>query len=393
MKMKGFKIFLLFFFLAGSSCYADYYSTPFHKGDWELNEGSSYCQLKQDIPLYGRADFVHQSGELLRFSIRENRFKPEIVKASLSVDVSPWIHDSIRENDHLVYLDLTAADRRHYPRLSVYGDTAEIMLDALSQGMYPTFTYVRSDVGGLLSETSVAVSSINFLKTYDQFVKCRKDFLPSWFKTVLEKSLFFRSGSKVLSRRVFNQLKDTVRYLKEVKNTQVVIVSDTAVAGSRDKRWFFKRANIISEKLNKLGVAKNKITIKSGVHTASTDAKTIKLSVFGPDSLKSIYYRKGNTRLTQNEKQRLELLVHYAEIFLPASQLIIKSHTDSKGSRANNRRVSQKRGDEIKRYLVSKGMDENKVKVRAYGESKPIKSNRFPKGRSQNRRAIIDFVG
>jgi len=259
--------------------------------------------------------------------------------------------------------------------------------------MYPTFTYVRADMGGLLYETSVAVSSINFSKKYDQFVECRKDFLPSWLKTVLEKSLFFKAGSKELSRRVYNQVKDTARYLKEVKHTRIVIVSDTAVAGSRDKRWFLKRANAISEKLNKLGVAKNKITIKNGIHTVSTDAKTIQLSVFGPDSLKAIYYRKGNTRLTQNEKQRLELLVHYAEAFLPTSQLIIKSHTDSKGSRANNRRVSQKRGDEIKRYLISKGMDEKRVKVKAYGESKPFKSNRFPKGRSQNRRAIIDFVG
>jgi outer membrane protein OmpA-like peptidoglycan-associated protein len=392
MKMKAYKIFLLVIFLAGSSCYADYFSTPFLKAEWEFNEDSSYCHLKQNVPLFGRADFMHQSGELLRFSIRENRYKAEIVKASLSVDVSPWIQGSIRDNDYPVHLDLSA-DRQNYPRLSVYGDTAEIMLDAMSQGMYPTFTYVRAGVSGLLSETSVAVSSINFLKAYDQFAECRKDFLPSWFKTVLEKSLFFKSVSKELSARVFNQLKDTARYLKEVKNTRVVIVSDTAVAGSRDKTWFLKRANIISEKLNKLGVAKNKITIKSGIHTVSRDSKTIQLSVFGPDALTAIYYRKGNTRLTQNEKQRLELLVHYAEAFLPSSQLIIKSHTDSKGSRVNNLRVSQKRGDEIKRYLVSKGMDENKVQVKAYGESNPIKSNRFPTGRSQNRRAIIDFTG
>ena len=392
MKMKGFKIFLLAFFMAGSACYADYYSTPFHKADWELNEGSSYCQLKQDIPLYGRADFMHQSGELLRFSIRENRFKPEIVKASLSVDASPWIHDDIRENDYLVHLEL-AADRQNYPRISVYGDTAEIMLDALSRGMYPILTYVRQDFSGLLSETSVAVSSINFAKSYNQFVECRKDFFPSWFKAVLEKSLFFRSGSKSLSTRVFNQLQDTARYLKDVKNTRIVIVSDTSVAGSRDKRWFLKRANIIADKLKKLGVAKNKIIIKSGFHTVSNDVKTIQLSVFGPDALNSIYYRKGNTKLTNNEKQRLELLIKYADAFLPTSQLIIKSHTDSKGSRATNLKVSQKRGDEIKRYLVSKGMDKNKVQVKAYGESKPIKSNRFPKGRAQNRRAIIDFVG
>ena len=390
--MKCFKILLLIFFLAGSFCQADYYSTPLPKAEWELNKGSSYCQLKHDIPFYGEADFMHQSGEVLRFSIRETRFKPEIVKASLSVDASPWIHDSFRGNDYLVYLD-QGVDIQNYPRLSVYGHAAEIMLDALSNGMYPTFTYVRAGVGGLLPETSVAVSSINFLQKYDQFVECRKGFLPSELKTVLEKSLFFKSGSKALSARVFNQLKDSARYLKDVKGTRVVIVSDTAIAGSRDKRWFLQRANTISEKLNKLGVAKNKITIKSGQHGAATGAKTIQLSVFGPDALKSIYYRKGNTRLTQSEKQRLDLLVYYAEAFLPASQLVIKSHTDSKGSRANNLKVSQKRGDVIKRYLVSQGMDENKVQVKAFGESKPIKSNRFPTGRSQNRRAIIDFVG
>ena len=386
------KLLLLVFFLAGSFCHADYYSTPFLKAEWKLNKGSSYCQIKQDIPLYGVADFTHQSGELLRFSIRETRFKPEIVKASLSVDASPWIHDTMRGNDYLVYLD-QGVDIQNYSRLSVYGNTAEIMLDALYKGMYPTFTYVRADIGGLLPETSVAVSSINFLKTYDQFVECRKGFLPSGLKIVLEKSLFFKPGSTMLSARVFNQLKDSARYLADVNNTRIVIVSDTAIAGSRDKRWFLKRATTISEKLNKLGVAKNKIAIKSGQHSAATDAKTIQLSVFGPDALKSIYYRKGNTRLTPSEKQRLDLLVHYADAFLPTSQLIIKSHTDSKGSRANNLKVSQKRGDVIKRYLVSQGVDGNKIQVKAYGESKPMKSNRFPKGRSQNRRAIIDFIG
>jgi len=390
--MTGFKTFLLIIFLTGSSCYAEYYSTPLFKAEWKLNKGPSYCLLKQDITLYGVAEFMHQSGRLLRFSIRENRFKPEIVKASLSVDASPWIHGSFRDIDHLVYLD-QSVDIQNYPRLSVYGNTAEIMLDALSQGMFPTFTYVRADVGGFLPETSVAVSSVNFSKIYDQFVECRKGHLPSGLKTALEKSLFFKSGSKQLSSRVLSQLNDSASYLKEVQNSRIIIVSDTAIAGSRDKRWFLKRANIISEKLNKLGVEKDSITIRSGIHAATTDAKTIQLSVFGPDALKAIYYRKGNTQLTQNEKQRLELLVYYAHAFLPTSKLIIKSHTDSKGSRANNLKISQKRGDEIKRYLVSKGMDENKVLVKAYGESKPVKSNRFPTGRSQNRRAIIDFAG
>lgn len=390
--MTGLKILLLILFLTNSVSYAEYFSAPLLQTDWKIKKGSSSCQLKQEIPLYGAADFMHQSGELLRFSIRENRFKPEIVKASLTIDPSPWSHQSIAVKDHLVYLD-QGIGVHNYPRLSVYGETAETMLDALVNGLYPTFSYVRASVSGLLPETRVAVSSVNFLKKYEQFAKCRQSFLPSGIKDLLEKSLYFKSGSNLLNTGVLMQLKDTVRFVKEIKGSRVVIVSDTALAGKQDKRWFTNRATAIANKLKSLGVPNNKVSIKNGIQATETNHKIIQLSVFGPDALRAIYYRKGNVSLTQTEKQRLKLLVHYVEEFQPNSHLVIKSHTDSKGSRANNLKVSQKRGDEIKRYLVSKGLDENKIQVKAYGESRPAKSNRFPTGRSQNRRAIIDFVG
>lgn len=386
------KALVLTLFLMSFVSNAEYFTAPILLADWKINKGSSFCQLKQDIPLYGTADFMHQSGELLRFSIRENRFKPDIVKASLALGSSPWMHQSTPVNDHLVYLD-QGVDIQNYPRLSVYGQTAETMLDGLSNGMFPTFTYVRSSVAGLSPETRVAVSAVNFSKNYVHFVDCRKGFLPSGLKDVLEKSLFFKASSKHINQAALNQLKDTARFVKEVKGARIYIVSDTAIVGKRDKKWFVIRATAIANKLNNLGVPKNKVIIKNGVQTAVKNNKIIQLSVFGPDELKAIYYRKGNIKLTRSEKQRLELLVRYAEGFRPNSLLMIKSHTDSKGSRANNLKVSQKRGDEIKRYLVKKGLDETKIVVKAYGESKPAKSNRFPTGRSQNRRATIDFVG
>ena len=390
--MTGLKILLLILFLTNSVSYAEYISAPLLQAGWEIKKDSSSCQLIQEIPLYGTADFMHQSGELLRFSIRENRFKPEIVKASLTIDPSPWNQQSIAVKDHLVYLDQDIGIQ-NYPRLSVYGETAETMLDALVNGLYPTFSYVRASVSDLLPETRVAISAVNFLKKYEQFAKCRQNFLPSGIKDLLEKSLFFKSGSNLLNAGVVKQLKDTVRFVKEVKGSRVVIVSDTAMAGKQDKRWFTKRAAAIANKLKSLGIPNNKVSIKNGIQTAEKNHKIIQLSVFGPDALRAIYYRKGNVSLTQTEKQRLELLVRYAEEFQPNSYLVIKSHTDSKGSRANNLKISQKRGDEIKRYLVSKGLDKNKIQVKAYGESRPAKSNRFSTGRSQNRRAIIYFVG
>jgi outer membrane protein OmpA-like peptidoglycan-associated protein len=391
-KMTNLKIALLIVFQTVSVSFADYYSAPLHGAHWKITKGSSSCQLEQEIPLYGVADFMQHSGDVLRFSIRENRHKPEIVKASLMVETSPWTHQSISAKDYLVSLNLPTGSQ-NYSRLSVYGDAAETMLDALANGQYPTFSYVRADISGLSAETNVAVSSVNFLIKYQQFVDCRKDFLPYGIKQLLERSLFFKSGSKFISYSILAQLNNAARYVKEVKGAQVVIVSNTAVAGGRDKNWFLKRANVIAGKLKGLGVPENKVKIKAGRRPVMADNKTVQLSVFGPDALKAIYYRKGNISLTQTEMQRLDLIVHYADNFLPNSQLLIRSYTDNKGSRANNLKISQKRGDVIKHYLVSKGLDDAKVRIKAYGESKPAKSNRFPTGRAQNRRAIIDFVG
>jgi len=389
--MTSLKILLIAVLFFSSISVAENYTAPLQTADWKVREGASYCQLNQNIPLYGAVGFMHQSGNLLRFSIREDRFKPEIIKASLSIDNPPWLHESINAKDYLVFLD-EMVDIKNTPRLSVYGDVAEVMLDALSNGLSPTFSYVRATVLGQLPETQVAISAINFSKNYQKFADCRKDFLPFGLKDLLEKSLFFKPRSQLLNIAAITQLKDTARYIKEVKGTKIVIVSDTAITGSRDKKWFSNRSKTIASKLKSLGVPKSKVSIKNGFYRAAGNNKTIQLSVFGPDALTAIYYRKGNIKLTQTEKKRLNLVAQYAKEFMPSASLVIKSHTDSKGRRAKNLTVSKNRGNEVKRYLVSQGIEENKVKIKAYGESRPAKSNRFPKGRAQNRRVIIDFV-
>jgi outer membrane protein OmpA-like peptidoglycan-associated protein len=370
---------------------ADDFSVSLQAANWETKKAESSCQLKQNIPLYGTADFTHQTGGLLRFSIREDRFKPDIVKASLAINTPSWVHAPLEAKDYLVYLE-AAADIQNIPRLSVYGKTAEVMLDALSNGMSPTFSYIRASVAGLLPETKVAVSSINFSKSYQQFVECRKNFLPSGIKNVLEKSLFFKSRSQVLNAGSLAQLQNTAKYIKQVKGSRVVIVSDTAISGKRDKNWFSNRAKMIVAKLKSFGVPKNKVSIKNGLYTASTNHKNIRLGVFGPETLRAFYYRKGSIKLSQSEKRRLSLMARYAKAFMPNSRLVIKSYTDSKGKRVKNLAVSKKRGAEVKRYLVAQGIGKDKVIVKAYGESRPAKSNRFPKGRAQNRRVIIDFM-
>ncbi len=389
--MTGIKKAWLIFLLFSSQLWAEQISAPIQQANWLLIKGESNCQLVQEIPLYGTAEFIHQSGSLLRFSVKEPRYKPQIVKASLFIDTPPWMHETASAQDYLVTLD-GRMGIQDIPRLSVYGETAEIMLDALSAGYSPRFSYIRANSQGELPETQVTVQAVNFISNYQQFSACRKNFLPHGLKAMLAESMFFKAGSVRLNAAILSQLKKAARYIKEVKGSQIIITSSTSIAGIRDKKWFLKRAKVISAKLTGLGVDKAKIKIRSGFFSASADNKMLQLNIFGPDALTTLYYKKGSLNISAAEKQRLNLLVRYSREFLPSARIIVKSHTDAKGRRASNLKVSQKRGAAVKDYLISQGLAEDKIVVKAYGESRPVKSNRFPTGRAQNRRVNISFA-
>lgn len=152
---------------------ADYYLASLHEAGWQFDQGQGFCRLKHHIPLYGSAEILQQAGEALQFSVMENRPKPLVLRASLAARPAPWIHDSAAmPYEYQVYLD-HPDDHLEFGRLLVYEEAAEAMIDALLQGQYPTFTYVRSSGNNFTEETQVAVSSIKFAEAYQQFVSCR----------------------------------------------------------------------------------------------------------------------------------------------------------------------------------------------------------------------------
>ena len=68
-------------------------------------------------------------------------------------------------------------------------------------------------------------------------------------------------------------------------------------------------------------------------------------------------------------------------------------HTDSVGSDAYNQKLSVKRADSVKAYLVSKGIEKNRVYTEGKGEKQPVADNKTAAGRSKNRRVEIEVVG
>ena len=170
------RILTLILLLLSASSFADYYQVPMQQSSWELKRSKNSCQLKQMIPLYGSADFVHRSGENLQFSIQEQRRKPQVIRATLAAMPAPWMRSRADSVVYQVYLD-QPEDRNDYGRLSVYGEAAEAMIDALLQGRYPTFTYIRESSEYNPEETRVEVSSIKFSESYKAFSECRKNLL------------------------------------------------------------------------------------------------------------------------------------------------------------------------------------------------------------------------
>lgn len=105
---------------------------------------------------------------------------------------------------------------------------------------------------------------------------------------------------------------------------------------------------------------------------------------------RAVQFETGSARLTNDSydvlAQIYRLLLRY-----PDYNLRISGHTDSVGSRASNRILSEERAKACYDYFVSQGIPESRMGYIGYGESVPIADNRYESGRRQNRRVVFEL--
>lgn len=74
------------------------------------------------------------------------------------------------------------------------------------------------------------------------------------------------------------------------------------------------------------------------------------------------------------------------------SRFTVEGHTDSQGNKVSNQKLSERRAQAVKDYLISKGVDASRLESRGYGQEKPIATNKTAEGRKLNRRTEINLI-
>ena len=73
--------------------------------------------------------------------------------------------------------------------------------------------------------------------------------------------------------------------------------------------------------------------------------------------------------------------------------IIAVGHTDSVGTVEYNQKLSERRANAVKAYLVAKGIEKNRVYTEGKGKKQPVADNKTAEGRAKNRRVEIEVVG
>jgi outer membrane protein OmpA-like peptidoglycan-associated protein len=73
----------------------------------------------------------------------------------------------------------------------------------------------------------------------------------------------------------------------------------------------------------------------------------------------------------------------------PEVKVEVGGHSDADGSEAYNLKLSQRRANAVRDYLVKMGVPPAQLTAKGYGESQPIAPNTTPEGKAENRRVEL----
>ncbi|MBP9099752.1 MAG: OmpA family protein [Ferruginibacter sp.] len=103
-------------------------------------------------------------------------------------------------------------------------------------------------------------------------------------------------------------------------------------------------------------------------------------------------FETGKATLQPESYSVLDELVAYL-VRKDDEKIELGGHTDNVGSAASNLKLSLDRANTVRAYLLTKGIDPDRVTAKGYGMSEPIADNKSEEGRALNRRTEVKILG
>ena len=118
---------------------------------------------------------------------------------------------------------------------------------------------------------------------------------------------------------------------------------------------------------------------------------TFTLPSRGSVTLKGVTFAFDSARLTASSRSVLQQvaagLKHH-----PLLKVEIQGYTDSTGTVAYNLKLSQRRAEAVRQFVLAEGVAPGQLRTRGYGLADPIASNRTAAGRALNRRVVMKVL-
>ena len=107
--------------------------------------------------------------------------------------------------------------------------------------------------------------------------------------------------------------------------------------------------------------------------------------------LQNVIFEVGNAKIDPESFTELDLVLNMMKEN-PTMIIQLEGHTDYIGVASDNMRLSQRRVESVKNYLVNKGVNKNRLKTKAFGGSQPLSRDNTPEAHRLNRRVEVRIL-
>jgi len=178
--------------------------------------------------------------------------------------------------------------------------------------------------------------------------------------------------------------------LKNMKTKTIKEIQVDTLTGKYVAAVLFKNDQVLTVKKDGYVYSSRYLSVED---TTLEQPKTVNLEVkeikLGQEyEIKDINFATNSYKLNEDSKK----IINEFYEFLKENQNIkveIQGHTDNVGKNEDNLILSDHRAHSVYQYLIEKGIAENRLSYKGYGETKPVASNKTWSGRAKNRRTVF----